>query len=129
MKIFYIDDEKILLDVFSETIRSWGHEVDTFSCPKEALAKLEEQEANYDIALVDYAMPNTNGVDFIRELQQNDYFGINSVALFSALTWDKSVKEELIRKVPDAQTRIAYINKGPDSLSELKIYLKDKLPA
>ncbi|MBI4867487.1 MAG: sigma-54-dependent Fis family transcriptional regulator [Candidatus Wallbacteria bacterium] len=62
-RILVIDDEPGALKVTSTILKADGHEVDVTLSALEALKKLEETE--YDCVLVDFRMPDMDGMEFL----------------------------------------------------------------
>lgn len=125
-KIFYLDDDKILLELFANNIQEWGFKVDTYNDPNKAFENLRERASQYDVLLIDYRMPIMNGIDFLCMLHENNYFDIQNIALFSSMANTPEVREELEKKIPDAKEKIDCIDKGPSDLNKLKDYLVSK---
>ena len=64
MRLLSIDDEKTSLLLVESMAEQIGFEVSSFLRPTEALHEAETRE--FDMILVDYMMPELNGIDFIR---------------------------------------------------------------
>ena len=72
-KILLIDDDKIFLKIFRDTIRkSRGdiYEVATSSNAKEGLKKVLENRP--DLIVLDIRMPKMDGIEFLRELKKEN---------------------------------------------------------
>jgi DNA-binding NtrC family response regulator len=61
--VLYLDDEKVLLDIFAEMFRD-EYEVRTALTLLEARQALSEHP---DIIISDWSMPGTSGIEFLRE--------------------------------------------------------------
>lgn len=69
MKIMIVDDNRTYLMVLRGVVNNIGpHEISVFANPLEALAAAATTE--FDLILVDYLMPEMDGVAFIRALRQ-----------------------------------------------------------
>lgn len=69
MRICVIDDEWISLNVIKSVLsRMDAVEVDCFSSAKEALIRCKE--TIFDLLLIDYQMPNVNGIDCLLQIRQ-----------------------------------------------------------
>jgi DNA-binding response OmpR family regulator len=64
-RVLVVDDEPVILSIFSRIIARAGHTVDTASGGRVALDKLRANE--YDVVLLDWMMPEVSGADVLRE--------------------------------------------------------------
>lgn len=64
MTIIVVDDEPAIVRMCVQVLESKGHAVHGFTRADEALAKLGEAAA--DLVVVDYKMPELNGLEFIQ---------------------------------------------------------------
>ena len=69
LKIFLIDDDKFLLDMYSLKFQNNGFEVNTSIGPTDALAKLRDGYVP-DIMMVDVIMPVMDGIDLIAKVKE-----------------------------------------------------------
>ncbi len=69
-KILMIDDKLDFLEIMGERIRSWGYEVITTADPREALAAVADRRP--DAIILDYKMPEMDGVDTLRQIRKID---------------------------------------------------------
>ena len=65
-KILIIDDETLLTDMFSVTLGKLGHDVTTAANGWDGLEKF--QQSLFDLVLLDYKMPDNNGIQVLQEL-------------------------------------------------------------
>lgn len=65
-KILIIDDDKYILCIFSRILQKHGYAVDTAETGQEALEKIDTQ--NYDLALIDVKLPDTEGPDLLARI-------------------------------------------------------------
>ena len=65
-KIYYLDDEPALLEIFVDTFASDSIHVTTFTDPEKAIAEIELNPP--DLLFLDFRLPNTTGVEFARRL-------------------------------------------------------------
>lgn len=66
LKVFYVDDEIELCELFSEHISSSDVVVSTFSDPNDLIKACAESAP--DIVFIDYRMPHTNGDQMAQSL-------------------------------------------------------------
>jgi DNA-binding NtrC family response regulator len=64
VRIVVVDDEPTIVLMCRRVLESQGHTVHGFTKVHEALATLEAQAA--DLLVVDYKMPELNGIEFIQ---------------------------------------------------------------
>ena len=64
MRIVVVDDEPTIVLMCQRVLESQGHAVRGFTDVQAALSQLEAEEA--DLLVVDYKMPELNGIEFIQ---------------------------------------------------------------
>jgi CheY-like chemotaxis protein len=69
-RILLVDDELDITTVFTLALEDNGFEVDAFNDPIQALSGFKS--GLYDLALIDYKMPNMNGFELYREIRKID---------------------------------------------------------
>jgi EAL domain-containing protein (putative c-di-GMP-specific phosphodiesterase class I)/CheY-like chemotaxis protein len=69
-RILLVDDEASVRNVFGALIEQRGHEVDTAANGKEALVLATQR--SYDVIVTDVAMPELDGISFLRALRTRD---------------------------------------------------------
>jgi len=70
LKVLIVDDEPDFLDLMSLRIASWGHNVLKASGGKEAVAIIKESRP--DILVLDYMMPEMDGVTTLKEIRKTN---------------------------------------------------------
>jgi response regulator RpfG family c-di-GMP phosphodiesterase len=68
MKIISIDDNKTNLLIIESYAKTLSLKIDSFLEPKEAL--ISSNNTEYDLVIVDYMMPEMNGLEFIQEFRK-----------------------------------------------------------
>ncbi|MFZ0893257.1 MAG: response regulator [Candidatus Nitrosopolaris sp.] len=69
-RILLVDDEPDITTVFTLGLEDNGFKVDVFNDPMQALTAFKSDQ--YDLALIDYKMPNMNGFELYREIRKID---------------------------------------------------------
>lgn len=69
LKIYYLDDETELLDIFLDAFSMEGIEISIFSVPELAIKAMKSCPP--DLLFIDYRLPNTNGDVIALELDPN----------------------------------------------------------
>lgn len=68
MRICVIDDETVSLNVIGAVLsRADDYHIESFSSSTHALARC--RETTFDMVLVDYQMPDINGLEFVQTLR------------------------------------------------------------
>ncbi len=68
-RLLVVDDNLENLLILKRTLESWKIPVETCTGGKEALARLEKGKT-YDVIIIDYMMPDMNGIETIRQIRQ-----------------------------------------------------------
>ena len=93
--ILLVDDEKDILDLFSENLSSSGFNTISFQNPIEALEYFYKNGRNCRMVITDYKMPQMPGIDFIKKIREKDTDNkiktiIISVYIKDNIPYDKS---------------------------------------
>jgi len=70
--ILLVDDEKDILELFTEYLSSNGFNIVSFQNPKAALNYFYHNENNCSIVITDYKMPQMSGIDLIKKIREKD---------------------------------------------------------
>ncbi|HEU4482619.1 MAG TPA: response regulator [Nitrososphaeraceae archaeon] len=70
--ILLVDDEKDVLDLFSEYLTSNGYNIISFDNPAKALEYFYKNPNNCSVVITDYRMPQMSGLDFINKIRKKD---------------------------------------------------------
>ena len=65
--VFVVDDDPVTCEGISAVLAKEGHEILTFTRPREALQAAED--AAPSVAITDFAMPDMNGLEFVEALK------------------------------------------------------------
>lgn len=90
-KILIVDDEPFNLDLLEQELVDQDYTVERANDGIEALAKVESFAP--DVVLLDYMMPNMNGIEVVRRLRQDERFRSLPVILVTA----KGSQEDKVR--------------------------------
>jgi PAS domain S-box-containing protein len=69
-RVLAVDDNAYARAVLAEILAVFGFEVHTARSGMDALAELDKKTARYDLVLMDWGMPEMNGVETIRRIQR-----------------------------------------------------------
>ena len=87
-KIFIIDDDNFLLDMYVVKFKERGFDVSTSLDTKEALTKLREG-LSPDIILLDIVMPGIDGLEFLEIVRKENLAG-DSLKIILSNQWEES---------------------------------------
>lgn len=111
MKIVIIDNDTSILRSLELVLRADGHEVVTFSNPKEMLFHVIRKE-RVDVLLTDYSMPEMNGDELVYRLAKDPSFNCK-IILMSAHT-------DLVGQIDSEGLGIDQILPKPIDIHQLK---------
>ena len=67
-----MDDEKDILDLFTEYLSANGFNTLSFQNPLDALEYFYKNQSNCSLVITDYKMPQMSGIDFIKKIREKD---------------------------------------------------------
>ncbi|MBW2028695.1 MAG: response regulator [Deltaproteobacteria bacterium] len=67
-RVLLVDDEKHFVELLAERLALRGYDVETTLSGEEAVDKIEHY--NYDVIILDVAMPGMDGVETLREIKR-----------------------------------------------------------
>ena len=85
MKILVIEDEKKMSAFIQQGLTEVGHSVDVADMPRDARNFLKK--STYDLLILDVMLPEISGIDFAKELRENNYKG--NILMLTALSTTK----------------------------------------
>ena len=123
--IAIVDDDKDLLDLYSEYLTFNGFKTITFEHPEHLLEYIQTNSTPFSLIITDYRMPKIDGIDLIKNIRKFDNYtnGKTKFILLSAF-----IKEDLVYKnqVLDGKL-IDKILEKPLSLVQLKTAIIEAL--
>jgi CheY-like chemotaxis protein len=87
LTVLVVDDEPQVADVFRTFLQSFGHQVVTCLSGDDALSAFDRQD--FDLALIDLGMPNMDGWELSRQLNQR----CPDFPIIVATGWNVSVED------------------------------------
>jgi len=70
--ILLVEDEKDILDLFTEYLSSSGFNTISFQNPIEALNYFYQNQSNCSLVIADYKMPEISGLELIKKIREKD---------------------------------------------------------
>ena len=70
--ILLVEDEKDILDLFTEYLSSTGFNTTSFQNPMEALNYFYQNQSNCSLIIADYKMPQISGLELIKKIREKD---------------------------------------------------------
>jgi len=120
-KIFLIEDDAAIADVYAIMMKKSHFEVEVFSLGQEAIKKIKEVSANEngdqqkpDVVLLDLILPDMNGVQVLQEMKSNPATKDIKVFIMS-----NQAEEELAKKGVKPDRFIIKANTTPTQLIEI----------
>lgn len=115
-KALLVDDERLILEMLSDTVRSAGYQVMTAEGGEEAIAKAFEEQP--DLIVLDLMMPGVSGFEVMAKLREEPRIRPVPVIIYTAKTLTEEDKQVLNGHVR------AVVRKGGGSLERLLEELK-----
>lgn len=110
MRALIVDDSRAIRRLLSQIVRKLGYEVVEAANGREALAVLAKSQ-HPDVVLVDWNMPEMNGLEFVREVRdQREYANLPLMMVTSETEVEQVMvalaagANEYVMKPFDAQT-------------------------
>ncbi len=69
LRIAVVDDERMLLHVFSSLMRQYHYHSDFFSSPVKALDMIIGNPGRYQLVITDIRMPEMDGISFVKKIR------------------------------------------------------------
>jgi response regulator RpfG family c-di-GMP phosphodiesterase len=67
-----VEDERDVLNLFSEYLKSNGYNIIAFDNPVKALEYFYENINNCSVVITDYRMPEMSGLEFLKKIREKD---------------------------------------------------------
>ena len=119
-RILLVDDEPDITLSFGIVLEDNGYVVDAFNSPILALSSFEQ--GLYALALIDFRMPNMNGLELYNELRK-----IDDKVMACFITAFDIQKEDLKAAMPELNTEKAVIIKKPIKMDDLAKTVAEKI--
>lgn len=74
-RILHVDDSQTVAAVVARFLRAKGYQVEGAINGKEALVRILAQPAAHDLVLMDYSMPELDGLECVKALREKGFVG------------------------------------------------------
>lgn len=91
-RLYLVDDDRFLLDMYAVKFKAAHHEVMAFSSGEEVLKALREQPAP-DALLLDIVMPGVDGFDVLETMQKEHLAETSKVIVLSNQGQDSDIEK------------------------------------
>lgn len=119
-KILIIDDDAVLLKLYSTRLKADNHQVETAIDGQEGLQKLKQFAP--DVVVLDLLMPKLNGFKFIESMKQSPQTANIPVIVFSSVASNEQV--ERLKQMGVTK----YLNKVDTTPTQLVQEINQQLP-
>ncbi len=86
MRALVVDDSRAIRNIIAQMLNELGIETATASHGKEALSVLESSPKPFDVALVDWNMPEMNGYELVCAARQQERFSPMRIVMVTTET-------------------------------------------
>jgi len=114
LKILVVDDLEVNRRLLQDRLAVWGCQVRAAGSARQAMHLLSRPSAdNFDLAILDYHMPETNGIELARQIRDHDATAHLPMVLCTSIDVSDADRR-------DAQALIKTIIQKPIRLSQLR---------
>jgi CheY-like chemotaxis protein len=85
IKIFLVDDELMIRELYEHAFRLVGYHIDTAIDGQDAVDKLEKMEQLPDLIMLDLMMPRMTGFDVLNYIKNSDKFKNIMVVMLTSM--------------------------------------------
>jgi len=119
-RILIIEDEKELLESFSEILTDNGYEVVKSEDGYSGLDKIKNRTKDFDVILLDLMMPGMDGLEILRTIKNDpEVYGSTPIVVLTNMSSERVIKETfelgatsyLIKSELEYQDLVLEINK------------------
>jgi len=94
-RILVVDDQEHIANLAELILTSSGYGCTKANSGKRALELIYDKNNNFDLILMDLAMPEVSGIDVLKKLKKDGKLDRNRVVFFSASSLTGPEKEDL----------------------------------
>jgi response regulator RpfG family c-di-GMP phosphodiesterase len=118
--ILLVEDEKDILELFTEYLSSSGFNIISFQNPMEALNYFYKNQSNCSLVITDYKMPQMSGLELIKRIKEKDIDCKIRTIVISAFIKDKlPYDKSYITRVDKILEKPVYLDRLIKTVQEL----------
>ena len=124
-----VDDEKDVLDLFSEYLKSNGYNIISFDNPVKALEYFYKNTNNCSVVITDYRMPEMSGLEFLKKIREKDTaLKIKTIIVSAYTKTDIPYEISYIMKIDKILEKPVYLDRLKIEIQQLlTIDIKEKI--
>jgi DNA-binding NtrC family response regulator len=116
--ILLVDDEKDILDLFTEYLSSNGFNTISFQNPLDALEYFYKNQSNCSLVITDYKMPQMSGIDLIKKIKDTNC-QIRTIVISAFIKDNLPYDKSYITTVDRILEKPVYLDKLKNVIQEL----------
>ncbi len=118
--ILLVDDEKDILDLFSEYLTSNGFNTISFDNPIKAIKYFYQNPNNCSLVITDYKMPQMSGIDLIKKIKEKDTnYKIKTIIISAFIKDNIPYDKSYITTVDKILEKPVYLDRLKNEVQEL----------
>jgi response regulator RpfG family c-di-GMP phosphodiesterase len=115
-----VDDEKDILDLFSEYLTSNGFNTISFDNPVNALKYFYQNQSNCSLVITDYKMPQVSGIDLIKKIKEKDTdYKIKTIVISAFIKDNLPYDKSYITMIDKILEKPVYLDRLKNEVKEL----------
>ena len=124
-----VDDEKDILDLFSEYLTSNGFNTISFDNPIKAIKYFYQNPNNCSLVITDYKMPQMSGIDLIKKIKEKDTdYKIKTIIISAFIKDNIPYDKSYIMKIDKILEKPVYLDRLKIEIQQLlTIDIKEKI--
>ena len=118
--ILLVDDEKDILDLFSEYLTSNGFNTISFDNPVNALKYYYQNQSNCSLVITDYKMNQMSGIDLIKKIKEKDTdYKIKTIIISAFIKDNLPYDKSYITMIDKILEKPVYLDRLKNEVKEL----------
>ena len=118
--ILLVDDEKDILDLFSEYLTSNGFNTISFDNPVKAIKYFYQNPNNCSLVITDYKMPQMSGIDLIKKIKEKDTdYKIKTIIISAFIKDNLPYDKSYITMIDKILEKPVYLDRLKNEIQEL----------